>query len=318
MSRLEKFTFDCHACEYSITVDYDNLNEQIKNKQYIENEDLSLKNINIIVGDIFCTRCNQEGRGKVRDFRLSDANEEILFNTRIAVLCDCCNLMIPIPRTKSNPNIKTCVTCIENEEVKKEAGIIFPDLPSGVSRSCPRCDGLKKVYLNNSDKTFFVGCSNYIGPRKESCHWSSNEYFDYLNNSVNTRIENRVTAHVKTPGWILHNDQGMFKFSQKRKFNTSTVDQIPINYKGLYRIWQERSDSQSCVYVGKSETCIKRRIEEHFPDKEKNQDLKKILLSSTDLYIDLKIMNDKIDKIHDYETKVINHLKPKTNIINNK
>lgn len=313
MNRLEKFTFSCHVCENIITVDYEHFNQQIKNKKYFEDEDLSLKNINAVVNDIYCSKCNKEGRGKVKDFSLFDANAEVLFNTRVAIICDCCDLMIPIPRTNNNPDIKTCVTCLENEEVKKDAGTIFPDLPPGISRSCPRCDGLKKIYLNNADKTFFVGCSNYIGPKKDSCHWTTNEYFDYLNNPTNTIADNSLTKNSKAPGWIINNDQGKFNFSVKKSFIHSTVEQIPHNLKGIYRIWKKRSNDDVCIYIGKSDTCLRRRILEHYPDKEKNIELRNILQSSSELLIDLKIMNDKSELIRQHEKDLIKYFKPQTN-----
>ena len=172
-SRLSKIHFKCHNCNNLKVFAYEELNQIFKN--YL-NADLTLKNFNQLLPKFICQKC-KDNKVNDKNFSISDFNHELLFDTERSMLCDSCECMIPIPRYNASPLHTTCVYCLENDTVSKNnLNHTWPSLPNNISRDCPRCDGIKVVYMNRQFKSYFTGCSNY-----PKCHWSSDEFFNHLN-----------------------------------------------------------------------------------------------------------------------------------------
>lgn len=168
-NRLNKIKLRCHECSYSGELSYDLLNKKLGGE-----EKLNLKNIGELVDYFLCSKC------KTKNFELLDNNNEILFDTRNNINCELCDLPIPFPRLSARPGTKRCTNCQNSNEVISSS-IKFPEIPKGLRGKCPSCKekklkGIVVIYQNRSDKSFFLGCSNF-----PICRWSSSKYFDELN-----------------------------------------------------------------------------------------------------------------------------------------
>lgn len=68
-----------------------------------------------------------------------------------------------------------------------------------------------------------------------------------------------------------------------RPYTAEEVRALPRNRTGVYAIWLPSGDknaplsAKECVYVGKSETCIRRRLLDHLRPAEPNPELRRLL-----------------------------------------
>lgn len=97
----------------------------------------------------------------------SHINETI--SVEESVQCESCGEEIPAGRLQAVPNTRYCVNCKDEDESGLERGTVFPPVPQGMRKNCPRCDqGIVVVYQNKTDLNFFLGCSRF-----PNCHWAS-------------------------------------------------------------------------------------------------------------------------------------------------
>ena len=61
--------------------------------------------------------------------------------------------------------------------------------------------------------------------------------------------------------------------------------QLPLNKTGVYALWlpSEIPGAPDCLYVGKSETCIRRRLRDHLKSDEPNPILRTELRNNRDI-----------------------------------
>lgn len=65
-----------------------------------------------------------------------------------------------------------------------------------------------------------------------------------------------------------------------RPYTREEVSALPRNRTGLYAIWLPSiviHGSLECIYIGKSETCIRRRLLDHLRPNEPNPELRDLL-----------------------------------------
>ena len=68
-----------------------------------------------------------------------------------------------------------------------------------------------------------------------------------------------------------------------RPYTREEVSALPRNRTGLYAIWLPSAeeggepDDRECIYIGKSETCIRRRLLDHLRPTEPNPELRRLL-----------------------------------------
>lgn len=163
---LSSFTLTCSKCSHKKIYDYDYLNNLMEN-----DESLDFSNFNKIVPRIKCRKC------KKKNFIIEDENDNLIFDTDHGVNCRECNLLIPFTRLYAVPGTQVCTSCKEIENDSE--GLVFPLVPNGFNKECPRCkdrlNGIVVVYRTN-DGIFFLGCSKY-----PNCHWSTDEFNEQLN-----------------------------------------------------------------------------------------------------------------------------------------
>ena len=103
----------------------------------------------------------------------------------------------------------------------------------------------------------------------------------------------------------------------KRPYNRESVRQLPSNKIGLYAIWlpsEHIADEWDCVYVGKSESCIRRRLLDHLRASEPNYRLRRLLsLFHDDAKFSLAYTATTAET-NDLETAVIRDWDPETNL----
>ena len=68
-------------------------------------------------------------------------------------------------------------------------------------------------------------------------------------------------------------------------YTDQQVRQLPMNKTGVYALWlpSEIPGAPDCLYVGKSETCIRRRLGEHLKPNEDNPILRTELRNNRDI-----------------------------------
>jgi RNA polymerase-binding transcription factor DksA len=168
--RLSKILINCYECDSSVTIDYEDLVCELA-----DSDKLDLANINTLLDIFKCEQCGE------KNFKLLDANDELLFDMERNILCQVCDLAIPFPRISSQPNTRVCVSCKDSMQSDEKKGTVFPSVPADIRGKCPRCEkhdytGIVVVYRNSKDRTYFLGCS--IFPK---CHWADDSHFEELN-----------------------------------------------------------------------------------------------------------------------------------------
>ena len=68
-------------------------------------------------------------------------------------------------------------------------------------------------------------------------------------------------------------------------YRREEVNRLPLNRTGVYALWlpSEIEDAPDCLYVGKSETCIRRRLQDHLRSDEPNPTLRTELYNNRDI-----------------------------------
>lgn len=62
----------------------------------------------------------------------------------------------------------------------------------------------------------------------------------------------------------------------RRRFVREEVLRLPADRRGVYALWEPSGDDYECLYVGKSEACVRRRLLSHLSD-ETNPELRRRL-----------------------------------------
>ena len=63
---------------------------------------------------------------------------------------------------------------------------------------------------------------------------------------------------------------------ERRSFNRDQLRQLKRNRTGVYALWVPGGGPDECLYVGMSDTCVRRRLLEHL-NRETNIDLRHLL-----------------------------------------
>ena len=72
---------------------------------------------------------------------------------------------------------------------------------------------------------------------------------------------------------------------ERLRYTDSQVRQLPLDKTGVYALWlpSEIPGAPDCLYVGKSETCIRRRLRDHLKDNESNPILRTEIRNNRDI-----------------------------------
>lgn len=168
IERLKEIKLVCNDCDNKSVINYDFL----LNK-FPDFEEINLGNLNQLVKLFICKSC----QGK--NFQILDFNDELLFDLQSSVICEICGLFIPFPRIEIFPGTKKCIDCKDEIETKIDYDPIkFPEVPKEIKGDCKRCrEGTVVTRYNSKKETFFLSCSRF-----PKCWWSTNKYFNKLNN----------------------------------------------------------------------------------------------------------------------------------------
>ena len=63
---------------------------------------------------------------------------------------------------------------------------------------------------------------------------------------------------------------------ERRPFDRAQLRQLERNRSGVYALWSPGGGPGECLYVGMSDTCVRRRLLEHL-DRETNPELRDLL-----------------------------------------
>lgn len=100
----------------------------------------------------------------------------------------------------------------------------------------------------------------------------------------------------------------------RTSFKREVVRELPIDRCGVYTLWipGEIEDVHTCLYVGLSVTCVRRRLLDHL-SYEENPELRKYLQMFTDLVTFSVAFTENEAETHLLETSVIQEWQPITN-----
>ena len=102
-----------------------------------------------------------------------------------------------------------------------------------------------------------------------------------------------------------------YRLQQRRPYTREEVRRLPSGRCGLYALWLP-SDDPECLYVGKSETCIRTRLLGHLSS-ETNPDLRRELRLFRDRVKFSVAYTANIAETDALETEVIRAWQPLTN-----
>ena len=98
----------------------------------------------------------------------------------------------------------------------------------------------------------------------------------------------------------------------RRPFNSDQLRPLERNRTGVYALWLPRGGPDECLYVGMSDTCIRRRLREHL-DRESNLELRYLLRLYRDtVEFSIALTGDE-DETLSLEDAIIKAWKPVTN-----
>lgn len=63
---------------------------------------------------------------------------------------------------------------------------------------------------------------------------------------------------------------------ERSRFNGEQIKKLQRNRSGVYALWIPEGEPDECLYVGMSDTCIRRRLLEHL-NREANPELRNLL-----------------------------------------
>ena len=91
--------------------------------------------------------------------------------------------------------------------------------------------------------------------------------------------------------------------------------QLPLNKTGVYALWlpSEIPGAPDCLYVGKSETCIRRRLRDHLKSDEPNPILRTELRNNRDIVQFAVAYTANVQETDALETHVIRDWDPPAN-----
>ena len=97
-------------------------------------------------------------------------------------------------------------------------------------------------------------------------------------------------------------------------FKREAIRKLPIDRCGVYALWipGDIEDAYTCLYVGLSITCVRRRLLNHF-SYEENPELRKYLQMFKDLVTFSVAFTENEAETHLLETSVIQEWQPITN-----
>ena len=101
---------------------------------------------------------------------------------------------------------------------------------------------------------------------------------------------------------------------QHHPYCRENVQTLPENRCGVYALWLPSAviDGYDCIYVGKSETCIRRRLLDHLQN-EPNPSLRRVLRTFRDMVQFSVAFTANAEETDALETAIIRDWQPETN-----
>ena len=101
---------------------------------------------------------------------------------------------------------------------------------------------------------------------------------------------------------------------QRHSYGRENVQALPENRCGVYALWLPSAviDGYDCIYVGKSETCIRRRLLDHLQN-ELNPGLRRVLRTFRDMVQFSVAFTANAEETDALETAIIRDWQPETN-----
>ena len=98
-------------------------------------------------------------------------------------------------------------------------------------------------------------------------------------------------------------------------YKREEVDRLPTNRTGVYALWlpSEIEDAPDCLYVGKSEVCIRRRLRDHLKDNEPNPIIRTEIRNNRDIALFSVAFTTNAEETDALETDVIRAWDPPAN-----
>lgn len=102
---------------------------------------------------------------------------------------------------------------------------------------------------------------------------------------------------------------------ERRSYRRDEVQRLPTERSGVYALWLPSAavpGEHDCIYVGKSETCVRRRLLDHIRD-EPNPELRRALRTFRDMVEFSVAFTASPEETDALETAVIRDWQPETN-----
>ncbi len=101
---------------------------------------------------------------------------------------------------------------------------------------------------------------------------------------------------------------------ERRPFEREEVRRLPRERPGVYALWLPAGEegAYDCLYVGKSETCVRRRLLQHLSN-ETNPELRLQLRMFRDIALFSAAFTASVEETDALETAVIRAWQPETN-----
>ena len=100
--------------------------------------------------------------------------------------------------------------------------------------------------------------------------------------------------------------------NQRIPFNKEQLLQLAVDQTGVYALWVPNGGPDECLYVGMSDTCLRRRLTEHL-NWENNPELRPLLRLYRDIVEFSTALTGNEDEILSLEDDIIKAWKPVTN-----
>ena len=131
-------------------------------KLHLDESEFNLQYVATNLHKFRCSKC-----GSAPEFVFNDRND-LIFDMGNLVNCSSCEFPIPEGRLKALPGTSVCTECARAGAMDMRAPPPHPQPPKDIA-TCPRCGNRTEMRQNNSDKSWFVGCSSY-----PSCRFTKN------------------------------------------------------------------------------------------------------------------------------------------------
>ena len=106
-----------------------------------------------------------------------------------------------------------------------------------------------------------------------------------------------------------------YRLQQRRRpYDRTEVRKLPFDRIGVYAIWlpMDIEGAPECLYVGKSETCVRKRLLQHLQN-ETNPELRRELRLFRDVLEFSVAFTANVEETDALETQVIKDWQPQTN-----